>query len=222
MNPIHIIIIDDHMLVREAWGMILNKDPRFLVVAQSGDAEQGIEFCRQHRPEIVLLDINLPGMSGMDAVPLIRKFAPCTKIIGVSLHTQVAYVRKMMQSGASGYITKNSHKEEMIEALIEVYEGRKYICKEIKDILAVGMMGEETEERNVNALSIREIQIIDLVRKGFSSKEIARAISISVKTVEVHRYNILKKLHLKNAAALVNFMNQCDFSLPSKHVQLTN
>lgn len=193
--------------------MILNKDERFSVIAECGEALQGVELCRQHRPDIVLLDINLPGMSGMDAVPLIRKFAPCTKIIGVSLHTQVAYVKKMMRSGASGYITKNSHKEEMMDALMEVYEGRKFICGEIKDILATGMMKGETEEKNLNALSVREIQIINFIRKGLSSKEIAQAISISVKTVEVHRYNILKKLHLKNAAALVNYMNQCDFAL---------
>ena len=213
MSPIRIVIIDDHMLVRDAWSMILNKDERFSVIAECGEALQGVELCRQHRPDIVLLDINLPGMSGMDAVPLIRKFAPCTKIIGVSLHTQVAYVKKMMRSGASGYITKNSHKEEMMDALMEVYEGRKFICGEIKDILATGMMKGETEEKNLNALSVREIQIINFIRKGLSSKEIAQAISISVKTVEVHRYNILKKLHLKNAAALVNYMNQCDFAL---------
>ena len=96
MNPIRLIIIDDHTLVRETWSFILNNDPRFTVMAESPSAEEGIELCKQHRPDIVMLDINLPGMNGMEAVPLIRKFAPGTKIIGVSLHTQVAYVKKMM------------------------------------------------------------------------------------------------------------------------------
>lgn len=208
MNAIRIVLIDDHMLVREAWSMLLNKDPRFSVVAESGDAEQGVELCRQHRPDIVLLDINLPGMNGMEAVPLIKKYAPDAKIIAVSLHTQVAYVKKMMQSGASGYVTKNSHKDEMIQALTEVYAGRAYVCKEIKDILTAGMMNGITEERNVNVLSARELQIINYIRNGLSSKEIAQTSFISVKTVEVHRYNILKKLNLKNAAALVNYINQ--------------
>lgn len=191
--------------------MVLNKDARFSVIAESGDAEEGIELCKQQRPDIVLLDINLPGMNGMEAVPLIRKYAPGTKVLGVSLHTQVAYVKKMMHNGASGYITKNSPRDEMIQALIEVSEGRKYVCKQIKNILAEGMINEDAGEKSLNALSIREVQIISFIRKGLSSKEIANAASIAVKTVEVHRYNILKKLNLKNAAALVNFVNQHDF-----------
>jgi DNA-binding NarL/FixJ family response regulator len=127
MNQITIIIIDDHTLLRETWSFILNKDPRFTVVALSGNAEDGIELCKQYRPDIVILDINLPGINGMEAVPLIRKFAPGTKIVGVSLHTQPSYVKRMMQNGASGYITKNSSRDEMTEALIRISEGNKYI-----------------------------------------------------------------------------------------------
>lgn len=210
MDTIRLIIIDDHTLVRETWSFILNKDERFTVIAASGNAEDGIELCKQHRPDIVLLDINLPGMNGIAAVPLIKKFAPGTRIIGVSLHTQVAYVKKMMQSGASGYITKNSTREEMIEAIIEVGEGKKYICREIKNILAESMVKEEDGTPNLNALSVREMEIIKFIKQGFSSKEIASSTSISVKTVEVHRYNILRKLNLKNAAALVNYSNKYD------------
>jgi DNA-binding NarL/FixJ family response regulator len=209
MSQIKLIIIDDHKLVRETWSFILNHDPRFSVVAESGTAEEGIELCRQHRPDLVILDINLPGMDGLNAVPLIRKYAPGTKIIGVSLHTQVAYVKKMMQNGASGYITKNSSREEMTEALIAVQRGKKYICREIKNNIAEGMTNDESQQRNSKALSLREMEIMDMVRQGLSSKEIAAAASIAVKTVEVHRYNILKKLNLKNAAALVNYMNEC-------------
>lgn len=197
------------MLIRDAWSFFLNSDPRFSVVGQSGSAEGGIELCKQLRPNIVLLDINLPGINGMQAVPLIRKFAPGIKIIGVSLHTQVSYVKKMMQSGAVGYITKNSTQQEMKEALLAVSEGKKYICKEVKDILAGNILNEENKG-NVNTLSVREMEIIDMVRKGFSSKEIAAEKSISVKTVEVHRYNILRKLNLRNAAELVNYFNHVE------------
>jgi two-component system invasion response regulator UvrY len=197
------------MLIRETWSFFLNSDPRFSVIGQSGNAEEGIELCKQLRPDIVLLDINLPGINGMQAVPLIRKFAPGIKIIGVSLHTQVSYVKKMMQTGAVGYITKNSTQEEMKEALIEVSEGKKYICREIREILAGNFISDENKV-NFNTLSVREIEIIELVRQGFSSKEIAIEKSISVKTVEVHRYNILKKLNLRNAAELVNYFNKND------------
>jgi DNA-binding NarL/FixJ family response regulator len=207
MNSFTIIIIDDHTLIRETWSFVINRNPGFRVVATSGSAEEGIALCRQHRPHIVTLDINLPGMSGMEAVPHIRKYAPASRILGVSLHTQPAYVKKMMQNGASGYITKNSSSAEMMMALQEVAEGRKYIGREIKNILAENLLDEEEAEKSIHALSLREIEMIELIRQGYSSKEIAARTSISVKTVEVHRYNILKKLNLKNAAALVNYVN---------------
>jgi DNA-binding NarL/FixJ family response regulator len=101
----------------------------------------------------------------------------------------------------------------MTQALVAVYEGKKYICKEIKDIIAERMVKDERQQGNSNALSLREMEIMDMVRQGLSSKEIAAAASIAVKTVEVHRYNILKKLNLKNAAALVNYMNEYNYEL---------
>jgi len=106
-----------------------------------------------------------------------------------------------------GYVTKNSSKDEMIAAIIEVSEGKKYICEEVKNILAQQEMEENSEGGDMNNLSRREIDIIKLIKEGHSSKEIALKLDISLKTVEVHRYNILKKLRLKNTAALVNFIN---------------
>jgi DNA-binding NarL/FixJ family response regulator len=207
MQQLRLVIIDDHMLLRETWSFLLNSDPRFAVVGQSGDGEEGIELCKQLRPDLVMLDINLPGMSGMDALPIIKKYAPGTKILAVSLHTQPVYVKKMMQNGASGYVTKNSSREEMINALLEISAGKKYICGEIKNILAHNMCTENNKQSNISLLSLREMEMIDFVRQGLSSKEIAAKVNISVKTVEVHRYNILRKLSLRNSAELVNYIN---------------
>jgi two-component system invasion response regulator UvrY len=213
MEKITILIADDHTLVRETWSFILNTDPRFSVVAESGSGEEAVELANKLRPHIVIMDINLPGMNGIEATQLIRKYSPGSKVLGVSLHTQPTYARKMIQKGAMGYVTKNSSREEMFKALMEIYNGRKYICDEIKNILSEQVISGEDSQTGLNALSQREIEIIAYIKKGFSSKEIADALHISVKTVEVHRYNILKKLNLKNAAALVNFINnsQLDF-----------
>jgi two-component system invasion response regulator UvrY len=153
------------------------------------------------------MDINLPGMNGIEATQLIRKYSPVSKILGVSLHTQPTYARKMIQKGAMGYVTKNSSREEMFKAIMEIQNGRKYICDEIKNILSEQVISGEDNQNGLNSLSQREIEIIAFIKKGHSSKEIADSLNISVKTVEVHRYNILKKLNLKNAAALVNFIN---------------
>jgi two-component system invasion response regulator UvrY len=213
MDKITILIADDHTLVRETWSFILNTDPRFNVIAESGSGEEAIELAKKLRPNIVIMDINLPGMNGIEATQQIRKFSPGSRILGVSLHTQPTYARKMMQKGAMGYVTKNSSREEMFKAILEIQAGKKYVCDEIKNILSEQVISGDDPQTGLNSLSQREIEIISYIKKGNSSKEIADALNISVKTVEVHRYNILKKLNLKNAAALVNFINnsQLDF-----------
>jgi DNA-binding NarL/FixJ family response regulator len=215
MEKITILIADDHTLVRECWSYVLNDDPRFKVVAESKTGEEAVEMAKNLRPNVVIMDINLPGIDGIEATQLIRKFSPGSKILGVSLHTQPAYARKMMQKGAMGYITKNSSCEEMFKAIIEIHNQRKYVCEEIKNILSEQVLNGDDSANGLNSLSRREIEIIGFIKKGYSSKEIGDALGISVKTVEVHRYNILKKLNLKNAAAMVNYINNSQLGTDS-------
>jgi two-component system invasion response regulator UvrY len=207
MKKINILITDDHTLVRESWVLLLNADCRFNVIAQCGSGEEAVELARNLRPDIVIMDINLPGINGFEATTQIRKFSPGSKVLGVSLHTQPAYVRKMIRSGATGYVTKNSSQEEMFNAIVEIHNNRKYICKQIKNILSEQAMNPDDQPGGLHSLSKRELHIISYIKNGYSSREIADSINISVKTVEVHRYNILKKLDLPNVAALVNFIN---------------
>lgn len=213
MDKITILIADDHTLIRESWSFVLNTDPRFQVVGESRSGEEAVELARAIRPNVVIMDVNLPGMNGIEATQLIRKFSPGSKILGVSLHTQPAYARKMMQEGAMGYVTKNSSCEEMFKAIVEVQNRRKYICEEIKGILSEQVINGDKGQNGLNSLSRREIEIISFIKKGYSSKKIAEALKISSKTVEVHRYNILKKLHLKNAAAMVNYINNSQLEI---------
>ncbi|PWT95905.1 MAG: DNA-binding response regulator [Bacteroidetes bacterium] len=205
-SKITILIVDDHKLIRDTWSFILNSDPRFQVVAETNSGEEAIELAKSARPAIVLMDVNMAPMNGVDATRQIRKFSPASKVIGVSMHSQPAYAKKMLQVGAVGYVTKNSSKEEMINAIIEVSKGNKFICDEVKTILSEQVLGDDVKP-NINLLSQREVEIIDLIKQGLSSKEIASKLDITLKTVEVHRHNILKKLNLKNTAALVNFIN---------------
>jgi DNA-binding NarL/FixJ family response regulator len=207
MEKISVLIADDHKLIRETWSYILNNDSRFEVIAECGDSEQAVEMSKIKRPQIVLMDINMMPISGFEATERIRKVSPLSKVIGVSMHSQPAYAKKMLQIGARGYVTKNSSKEEMIKAIMEVHNGNKYVCDEIKNNISDQVLEENSDTPNVNALTEREIQIINLIKEGQSSKEIAAVLAISLKTVEVHRHNILKKLKLKNSASLVNFMN---------------
>ena len=207
MDKITILLVDDHKLIRDSWSFLLNSDPRFRVIGESSGADDAVEFAKKNRPNIVLMDVNMTPVNGFDATRMIRKYSPGSKVIGVSMHAMPAYAKRMLQMGAMGYVTKNSSREEMINAIIEVDSGKKYICEEVKDILSHKELEEGNTQKNLSILSRRELEIVHLIKEGMSSKEIAVKLEISLKTVEVHRYNILKKVNLKNTAALVNFIN---------------
>jgi two-component system, NarL family, invasion response regulator UvrY len=213
MKKITIMIVDDHTLIRETWSFLLGKNENFDVVAECGDGERAIELARDKRPDVVLLDINMAPMSGFDVLKMIRKYSPGSKIIGVSMHSQPAYAKKMLRLGAKGYVTKNSPRQEMLEAISEVSNNRIYICQEVKNILSDQMLNGDQVNPDINNLSDREMQIVRALKEGLSSKEIASELNISLKTVEVHRHNILKKLKLKNTVSLINFINSQAFDI---------
>ena len=201
------MIVDDHTLIRETWSFLLGRNENFEVIAEVGDGQKAIDLARDKRPNIVLLDINMSPINGFDVLKMIRKLSPGSKVIAVSMHSQPAYAKKMLRLGAKGYVTKNSPRQEMLDAMIEVNKGNVYICQEVKNILSEQMLGEEDNSVGLNQLSEREIEVINQIREGLSSKEIADKLGISIKTVEVHRHNILKKLKVKNTASLINYIN---------------
>jgi len=213
MKKVSIMIVDDHTLIRETWSFLLGKNENFEVVAECGDGERAIELARDKRPDIVLLDINMAPMNGFDVLKMIRKFSPGSRIIGVSMHSQPAYAKKMLRLGAKGYVTKNSPRQEMLEAIAEVSNNQIYICQEVKNILSEQMLNGDQMNPDINNLSDREMQIVRSLKEGLSSKEIASSLNISLKTVEVHRHNILKKLKLKNTVSLINFINSQAFDI---------
>jgi DNA-binding NarL/FixJ family response regulator len=203
---ISILIADDHKLIRETWTFILNRDSRFKVIGSCSNSEEAVKMSKQKHPNVVLMDINMVPFSGIEATRQIREVSPQSRIIWVTMHSQPAYAKKMFQIGASGYVTKNSSREEMVKAILEVSQGNKYVCDEIKELIS------ETNEDNssqsaISSLTEREMDVINLIRQGSSSKDISAKLEISIKTVEVHRHNILRKLRLKNAASLIHFMN---------------
>ena len=129
------------------------------------------------------------------------------------MHSQPAYAKKMLRLGAKGYVTKNSPRQEMLEAIAEVSKNQVYVCQEVKNILSDQMLNGDQANPDINNLSDREMQIVRALKEGLSSKEIASELNISLKTVEVHRHNILKKLKLKNTVSLINFINSQAFDI---------
>jgi two-component system invasion response regulator UvrY len=206
MRKINLLIADDHRLVRETWSSILSADERFKVVGVCGTVTEAIAIAAEENPDIILMDVNIPPTNGFEATKQLSEV--CNSfVIGVSMHSQPSYARRMLLSGAKGYVTKNSSKEEMFEAIMNVYKGQKYLCEEIKKIIVEQEEMGITKEGNLNSLSEREVDIVNCIREGLSSREMADRLKISVKTVEVHRHNILKKLGVKNATSLINLIN---------------
>lgn len=207
MEKISLLLIDDHKMIRESWSIILGADARFKIVGETSDVELAVQLAKTHLPDIVLMDINMAPVNGFEATKLLLRDLPDLRIVAISMHSMPAYARRMFQLGARGYVTKNSSKDELVAAILEVKAGNKYICEEIKNIVAQQELEEDSEHPDLNLLSRREIDVVQLIKDGLSSKEIAKRLDISLKTVEVHRYNILRKLKLNNTASLVNFIN---------------
>jgi DNA-binding NarL/FixJ family response regulator len=207
MKPITVLIAEDHILIREVWQLFLETDPRFKVVGCTSSGEETVELTVNLQPDIVLMDINLKGMDGLQATARIVELCPNTKVVGLSMHTEISYVKKMMKLGAMGYMTKNSAAEELFKSILEAYNNRKYICDEIRQELSL-RFAEGGERRKSTTLSLREMEIIDHIKQGCSSKEIALRLNLSARTVDQHRYKILKKLNVNNTAALINEVNK--------------
>lgn len=206
-KKIRIIIADDHLLIAETWATLINLDPEFEVVKVYDNTKTMIDEITEIRPDVAILDININPFSGIEATTMIKKLAPGAKIIGVSMHNQPSFAKKMIRNGAMGYVTKNSSKLEMYDAIRSVMKGEKYICAEIQRNITNQLLVEE-EDNKLSKLTEREIEIIRLIKNGSTNKEIAETLFLSPRTVETHRARILKKLGLKNSLSLVKYINE--------------
>jgi DNA-binding NarL/FixJ family response regulator len=211
-TPISVLITDDHALMRECWSIVLNENKDFQVIGQCCNAVDAIEKARELRPQVIVMDINLPDIDGIEATRTIKSFLPDVKILGVSMHVQRSYAAQIIKAGALGYITKNSTVSEMFEALHHVSHGKKYICREIVDLISQSFINDEDQGNLLNTLTKRESHIVSLIYKGYTSKQIAESLFMSIRTVSAHRYNIFQKLNIKKAVSLVNLLNQNTWS----------
>lgn len=218
IKKVTILIAEDHALLRETWSYLLNSHAEFSIVGEAKSGEEAIGLAKEVRPDVILMDINLPGINGIEATEQVLIHSPESKVLGVSFHTQPAYAHALIQKGALGYITKNTSVEEMGEAIREVSKGNKYFSREIKESMDKGSKEGENAIKGINSLSRREIEVIGLIKKGHTSKEIAELLGITPGTIEVHRYNIFKKLKIKNMTALIEFINNSllEFTIQNK------
>jgi two-component system, NarL family, invasion response regulator UvrY len=199
-----ILIADDHAIVRQGLRQILGATREHYVIGESADANDAIRKIREQHWDIVLLDINLPGKNGIDALKQIRSESPETRVLVFSFHTEDSFALRALRNGASGYITKNSPPEQLLSAISRILRGGKYITQSVAEKLA-NVFDSDFDRPPHERLTDREFQIFHLLAGGKTVSEIAGELSLSVKTISTHRAKILHKLHLRNNAQLMYY-----------------
>ncbi len=194
----------------DMWSALLGSDARFEVVGYALDGESAIEKIKLSQPQVVLMDITLPGQSGIETTKQIRDQNPGIRVLAVSMHSNTLLIKQMLTNGANGYVSKTSSFEEMSNAIQTVANGQRYISDDIKELITAQMINPELQSAaaKINQLTKREMQIVDMLKEGLSSKEIAERLLISNRTVEVHRYNIFRKLDVTNIVSLIKLVNE--------------
>jgi len=210
LKKIRLFLVDDHRLMVDMYVALLNSDPRFEVVGYALDGNNAIEEIRQHQPEVILMDITLPGKSGIEITKLVKEEWPDVRVLGVSMHCNTMLIKQLLTNGASGFVSKQSSFKELCRAILFVAEGKQYISEDIKDFITAQVINPESESKAIklNDLTKREMEVVELLRDGLSSKQIAERMFISNRTVEVHRYNIFRKLNVNNVVSLIKVVNE--------------
>lgn len=207
LSRIPVFLVEDHTLVREGLRALLSLDPRIEVVGESDNGHDAIHLIGSCKPALVLMDLSMPGMNGTEAIREIKQRHPEIRIIVLTVHKMEEYIRVALQAGANGYVLKDASHAELLIAIKSVMEGKTYLSPDVSAKIVVGYLDGGTANANspLEILTHRERVILKLIAEGRQNKNIANYLCISVKTVEKHRSNLMRKLNLHNTAAVTAF-----------------
>lgn len=207
MKLIKIVLVDDHSLIRDAIRAHLSAE-NYQIVAEAGNSKEALAVIEKHRPDIVFMDINMPGQDGIETTREIKKKFPEIEVIALSMLQESHYIRQMFEAGAKGYLLKNCSEEDLKHAIEHVLEGKVYYSPEVSDSLIQGFV-QPKQSISTGSVSVkltnREKEVLSLIAQEYSNREIAEKLFISVRTVDAHRRNLLEKTGSKNAAGLTLF-----------------
>lgn len=202
------LLVDDHALVREAIGEKLQQESDIVVVGSAENAEQALQMLNEHEPDVVVLDIDMPGLDPFEAARLIKSRRPQVHIVFLSAHIQDFYIEQALQVEAGGYLTKRESNQTLVEALRRIVAGEPYFSEEVRQRLIVDVdnvrLGQQPRSR-ISTLTQREREILRYIAQGLSKKEIAAKLNLSVKTIETHSSNLMSKLGIHDRVELARF-----------------
>jgi two-component system response regulator NreC len=201
-HSIKVILADDQTVVRAGLRMVLEAEPDLEVIAEAGDVPETLRKLRAHRPDVLLLGLNMPGEPSLTALPQLREASPGTKIVVLTMENDPAFAREALQAGAGGYVLKESAAEETVHAVRNVLDGRPYLNPQLGAKIAAAPPGSSGPPDD---LSERELEVLRLIAFGHTNSEIAGSLYLSVRTIESHRAHIQQKLRLSTRAQLVKY-----------------
>lgn len=211
-----ILIVDDHPMMREGLRGVIDRQSDMRVCGEVENAQQAMEAVRKLSPHLALVDITLPGKSGLELVKDLKAQNPDIKVLAISMHDESLYAERMLRAGASGYITKQQPPEELIKAVRQVLTNHVYVSRELSQNLLRRFSGTpQASQSPMEVLTDREFEVFQLIGEGKASKDIARQLHLSAKTVAVHNANIRQKLNLKSTAQLIRYAVQFESLRPT-------
>lgn len=207
MEKLKILLAEDHRILREGLKRMIDEQPNMEVVGEADDGIAAWQKACELEPDLILMDVSMPRMNGADATSKIRELCPQVKVIALTAHRASAYLSQMLKAGASGYVLKQAAFDELLDAILTVSKGGRYIDRASQEVMVNAPPENITWKGDPQGkpLSEREIQVIALVANGYTNKEIANKLAISVKTVESHKANSMQKLDLKSRAEIVDY-----------------
>ncbi len=207
LSPTNLLLVDDHTLVTDGLKALLGNDANFEIKGVAQNGKEAIDMLKALKVDIVLMDVDMPEMNGIDAVKFIKKNLPDIKVIMLTMHDEKAVIKQLKDIGADGYLIKNSPKAELINAIKSVAAGDQYFSENVNEVLQ-RIDEKPSVSAELEGLTEREIEIIALIAQGLSNKEIGEKLFISHRTVDTHRTNLMTKLNLHNVAGIVRFAMQ--------------